>query len=465
MRKHPATSSRELKFKSMNMLDAERILTVTQLTRSIKNILESQYRFVRISGEISNLKTPYSGHSYFTLKDGSAQIRGVLFKQQKRFVDLALQDGQDVICFGRVTVYEPRGEYQIIADSLELFGTGQLQKEFEKLKLKLAEKGYFSTETKKALPPYPSKIIVISSPTGAAIQDFLKIASMRKSAVQIQILPVRVQGKDAAGEISQAIRTANTLTDIDIIVLCRGGGSLEDLWAFNEETVAEAIHQSAVPVVTGIGHEVDFTIADFCADYRCPTPTGAAEKLIPDTNILRQHLDTLLKGLVNRMHRKLLFLEQRMRHSVRMLANMKNLFKDSEFRLQLSTSYLVQATTKNLRKRENRLHSCIQRLQSQAPSTYIELQEKQLHFMTMQLHNHMRHILDRKKMVLAKQATLLNSVSPLATLGRGYSIVRKHNSRDESFQVITRSTDTSIGDEINILLHEGQLDCVVKEIK
>ncbi len=402
----------------------------------------------------------YSGHSYFTLKDSSAQVRAVLFKQQKRFVELNLHDGQDVICFGRITVYEPRGEYQLIVDSVELFGTGRLQKEFDQLKIRLAQKGYFDTETKKALPPYPGKIVVISSPTGAAIHDFLKIVRLRKSPIHIQIFPVKVQGKEAAGEIAGAIRTANNLDDVDIIVLCRGGGSLEDLWAFNEEVVAEAIHNSALPVVTGIGHEVDFTIADFCADFRCPTPTGVAEKLIPDTHALRQHLAALQKGLLNRMQRKMSFLDQRLHHSIRMLGNMKNIFKDSELRLQLSKSYLYQATTKNLRQREERLASCIRRLQAQAPSRSIQLQEKHLHFLTAQLHNHIQRILERKQMALAKQATLLNSVSPLATLGRGYSIVRKFRA-DGSYQVITRSTETSANDELNILLREGQLDCIV----
>jgi exodeoxyribonuclease VII large subunit len=449
----------------MNSFETQVILTVTQLTRSIKNILESEFRFVRISGEISNFKMPYSGHSYFTLKDGSAQIRAVLFKQQKRFVDLTLQDGQDVVCFGRVTVYEPRGEYQIIVDSVELFGTGRLQKEFEQLKIKLAEKGFFAAEIKKSLPPYPGKIVVISSPTGAAIQDFLKIVKIRKSPIQIQLIPVRVQGKEAAGEIAKAIQLANTLNDVDMIVLCRGGGSLEDLWAFNEEIVAEAIHRSVVSVVTGIGHEIDFTIADFCADFRCPTPTGAAEKVIPDTQILRQHLATLQNDLLNRMHRKMAFLEQRLRHSIRMLGDMKNLFRDSEYRLQLSKSYLFQATTKNLIERENRLNSCIRRLQAQAPSNRIELQERHLHFLTTQLQNHIERILERKQMALAEQATLLNSVSPLATLGRGYSIVRKLNTEDKSYQVITRSADTTVGDELNILLHEGQLDCIVQRSK
>jgi len=447
----------------MNTFQSQTVLTVTELTRSIKKILESDFRFVRISGEISNFKLVYSGHSYFTLKDGSAQIRAVLFKQQKRFVNLALQDGQDVVCFGRVSVYEPRGEYQLIVDSVELFGTGKLQKEFEQLKTQLAAEGYFDAETKKVLPPYPVKIVVITSPTGAAIQDFLKIVRLRKSPVQIQILPVKVQGRDAAGEIAQAIKTAHALDDVDIIVLCRGGGSLEDLWAFNEKVVAEAIHDARIPIVTGIGHEVDFTIADFCADFRCPTPTGVAEKLIPDTDALRRHLLMLQNSLSNRTYRKISFFEQRLRHSIRLLGNMKNTFKDAEHRLHLSTSYLCQAATKNLLTRENRLQACIRRLQLQAPSNRIVLQEKHLHFLIAQLHNHIHRILERKQMLLAEQATLLHSVSPLATLGRGYSIVRKFNAADNSYQVITRSIDTNVGDEINILLHQGRLDCIVKQ--
>lgn len=449
----------------MTISQSKTILTVTQLTRSIKEILESEFRFVRISGEISNFKMVYSGHSYFTLKDGSAQIRAVLFKQQKRFVELTLQDGQDVVCFGRVTVYEPRGEYQIIVDSVELFGTGRLQKEFELLKTRLAEKGYFALESKKNLPSYPEKIVVISSPTGAAIHDFLKIIKIRKSPVQVQILPVKVQGKEAADEIARAIQIANAFEDVDIIVLCRGGGSLEDLWAFNEEVVAEAIHRSSIPVVTGIGHEVDFTIADFCADFRCPTPTGVAEKLIPDTDILRRHLAALQNGMLQRMQRKMSFIEQRLRHSVRMLGNMKNIFKDAELRLQLSESYFYQAAKKNLSSREKRLHSCISRLQAQAPSSRIELQESHLHFLTTQLQHHMQRILERKHMALAELATLLNSVSPLATLGRGYSIVRKFNAEKDSYQVVTRSADANVGDAVNILLHQGQLDCIVKRSK
>ncbi len=447
----------------MKRTEAEPILTVSQLTRSIKSILENEYRFVRISGEISNLKTPFSGHSYFTLKDSSSQIRGVLFKQQKRFVELTLKDGQEVVCFGRVTVYEPRGEYQLVIDSVELFGTGRLQAEFERLKGKLSNRGYFSASIKKTLPAYPGRIVIISSPTGAAIHDFLKITRNRQSPLHIQILPVRVQGTEAAGEIARAIQMANSINNVDVIVLCRGGGSLEDLWAFNEEKVADAIHLSEIPVVTGIGHEIDFTIADFCADYRCPTPTGVAEKIVPDSLTLLHHIKTLQNSQRNRVQRKITFLDRQLKNSLRVLGNMKNIFDNAEYRLQLSKSYLFQAITRNISGRDNQLQSHIRRLQSQPPTTRIDFKEKHIQMLTGQLHNHIKRILERKQAAFVKQAALLNSVSPLATLERGYSVVRKFDVDKKSYRVISRSGDTKVGDELNIMLHKGQLDCVVKK--
>jgi len=449
----------------MTTLEPQPILTVTQLTRSIKNILEREYRFIRLSGEISNLKIPFSGHSYFTLKDSGAQIRAVLFKQQKRYLALKLQDGQQVVCFGRVSLYEPRGEYQIIVDTVELFGTGKLQIEFEQLKRKLTEKGYFSSELKKELPPYPKKIIVISSPTGAAIHDFLKIVKNRESNVHIQILPVRVQGKEASFEISSAIALANTIENADLIVLCRGGGSLEDLWAFNEEIVAEAIYHSNLPVVTGIGHEIDFTIADFCADFRCPTPTGVAEKIIPDANALLKYVTSLQNTLQERIVRKIKFLDQHLQHNVKMLGNLTNHLQNSDYRLNLSKTYLLQAIDKKLSEKEHALLNVKQRLENQAPSARIELQIKQVEFMVKQIKSHMSYILERKRAMLANQAGLLNSVSPLATLSRGYSIVRKVDKEDGSHSVLTNSKDVQEGAEVNILLFQGELDCTVTKSK
>lgn len=444
--------------------DSQAILTVTQLTQAIKNILETEYRWVRICGEISNLKTPFSGHSYFTLKDAGAQIRAVLFKQQKKFLDLALKDGQQVILFGRVSVYEPRGEYQLVVDSVQLHGVGRLLQEFERLKQRLAEKGYFAAELKKPLPSFPTKIVIISSPTGAAVQDFLKIVDNRKSPVHLQILPVKVQGRDAAAEIARAITVAQDIAGVDAVVLCRGGGSIEDLWAFNEEIVAEAIHRSAIPVVTGIGHEVDFTIADFCADCRCPTPTGAAERLIPDIAILRRHLQGLEASLALRTRRKLAFLEQQAQHLATRLGDMENVFKSIEFRLQLGKSYLVQAIAGNLAGKEQRLQALIRRLHKEAPATRIALQQQHLHWLVTQLNNHMRRTLENKQAALAGQASLLNGMSPLATLARGYAIARQKNPEDGGYRVLRKAGETEVGAEVQVLLHEGHLQCLVTAI-
>ena len=445
----------------MNTLQQETILTVSQFTAAIKDILETKYRFVRICGEISNLKTPFSGHHYFTLKDAGAQIRAVLFKQQQRFVDLKLQDGQQIVAFGRISVYEPRGEYQIVVDSVELYGIGKLLREFEQLKRKLADKGYFAAEIKKPLPAFPGKIIVISSPTGAAIQDFLKIAKIRKSPLHIQILPVKVQGKTAAGEIARAIDIAQRIDHADIIVLCRGGGSIEDLWAFNEEIVANAIHRSALPVVTGIGHEIDFTIADFCADFRCPTPTGAAERLIPDASLLDQHVRSLRASLQLRLERKLRSLEQQLSQCKKMLGDMRFVFSNLEFRLHLSKTHLLQAISDSLLKKEQKLQQLNRTLHDESPSSRIQAQEQHLRLLVTQLKNHMQRTLEQKQAVLAEQATLLHSVSPLATLARGYAIVRKKRPKDGTWHVVSRAKDAGIGEELKILLHEGQLDCVV----
>ncbi len=445
--------------------DSQPILTVSQFTRTIKNILEKKYRFIRISGEISNLKTAYSGHSYFTLKDSNAQLRAVLFKQQKRFQNLELEDGQHIVCFGRISLYEPRGEYQIIVDSVELFGTGKLQIEFEKLKKKLEAKGYFSNDIKQELPQFPKKIIVISSPTGAAIHDFLKIVEIRKSSVHILILPVRVQGKEASDEIATALRRANTIDEADLIVLCRGGGSLEDLWSFNEETVADAINQSRLPVVTGVGHEIDFTIADFCADFRCPTPTGAAEKIIPDTDSLIRHINSLQTTIRERVLRKLRFLEQQLQHNAKLLGNLKGLLQHSSYRLDLSKTYLLQSLQNILSEKEHSLANWQRRLENQAPSHRITLQEKKVQFLSKQLANSMAYILERKQAALANNAGVLNSVSPLATLSRGYSIVRKFDEKKGTHGVINRSNDVIVGDDVTILMHEGQLGCVVKNVR
>jgi exodeoxyribonuclease VII large subunit len=430
------------------------LLTVTQLNLANKNQLEGRFRFVRVTGEISNLKTPFSGHSYFTLKDGASQLRAVLFKQQKRFNQVTLADGREVLCTGRISVYEPRGEYQLIVDSVELGGSGRLQLEFEKLKRKLAERGYFAAERKKPLPPFPFRIVVISSPTGAAIQDFLKIVRMRQATVHVQILPVRVQGKEAAEEIARALALANRLEGVEVIVLCRGGGSLEDLWAFNEEVVAEAIFRSTLPVVSAIGHETDFTIADFCADYRSPTPTGAAERVIPDATLLRRQIAGLSHRLNLAVQGRLDQLDRVVRQEIRLLGDLRGVFAGFQHRLHLSRAYLAQSISKALDARENALQVQMHALQIQAPGNRITLQQKQLELVAGHLQYAIHQRLAGFQERLARQAALLDGVSPLATLSRGYAVVRRYDPVTDQLRVVTRAVDTRPGEALSLLLRE-----------
>jgi exodeoxyribonuclease VII large subunit len=440
----------------------ENILTVTQVTAAIRELLENHYRFVRVCGEISNLKTPFSGHSYFTLKDAGAQLRVVLFKQQKRFVSEEPADGQQVVVFGRISVYEPRGEYQLIADSLESYGIGKLLRDFEILKKRLGDRGLFNVERKKPLPAYPRSIVVITSPTGAAIQDFLKIVAGRNYPLHLRVLPVKVQGREAPGEIAAALTLAQDL-HADAIVLCRGGGSIEDLWAFNDEQVAEAIYRSTVPVVTGIGHETDTTIADFCADCRCSTPTGAAERLIPDGTALRRHVSALRERLRLYLDHKLQILEQRFRLQRLRLGTIGQRCSRLEFRLQLSEERLVQAMQEVLSKRERRLAHAAGELRRRLSLEGIDLRRRHLE----QLRERLRHQIDRviavKEGQLAQQASLLQGLSPLATLARGYSVVCTPSPRSNGRALIVETSDVEVGDRVDIYLRDGRLDCLVTD--
>ncbi|MBN2106659.1 MAG: exodeoxyribonuclease VII large subunit, partial [Deltaproteobacteria bacterium] len=257
------------------------IFTVAELTRHIRDTLESAYPDVWVEGEISNLRIPSSGHCYFTLKDEAAQLRVVMFRMQARLLRFTAEDGLKVICRGRINVYEQRGEYQLVADMLEPRGVGSLQLAFEQLKNRLAGEGLFAEERKKPLPFLPARIAVITSPTGAAVRDIIRIIHRRFPSVAILVVPVRVQGDEAPEEIARAIETVNQRGLGDVIIVGRGGGSLEDLWAFNTETVARAIAASALPVISAVGHETDTTIADFAADLRAPTPSAAAELVVP----------------------------------------------------------------------------------------------------------------------------------------------------------------------------------------
>lgn len=449
----------------MSLFFDTEVLTVSQATQSIRSLLEDSFRFIHICGEISNLRIPFSGHQYFTLKDSSAQIRAVLFKPQERYLSRSLKDGQQIICHGRISVYEQRGEYQLIVDIVEHLGSGELQVKFEQLKKKLAAEGLFDGARKKVLPLFPEKIILVTSPSGAAIHDFLTVWHSRRSSVDIQILPVRVQGKGAGEEIAAVLDLVNRKIPADMIVLCRGGGSIEDLWAFNEECVARAIDRSKIPVVTGIGHEIDFTIADFCADLRAPTPTGAAEKIIPDNLLLRQQIASHKRQLLQAISRKLTREQKALNQHLRFLGDLQDTLQPLSLRLDLSIHRFTQIAHHSLLHKEQKLGRLLERLERQTPLHTLALKTMQVEYLKKRLIQQVQGSLQKKRAALAKYAALLDSMSPLATLGRGYAIVRKADKGTATWSIISHSSEVHRGDQVEILLGEGSLNCEVLSTK
>ncbi len=437
------------------------ILTVTELTRAIRSTLELHYRFVQIRGEISNVRTPYSGHVYFTLKDSGAQIRAVLFKGQQKYLRQNLEEGLSVVCHGRLSVYEPRGEYQILIDTIDFSGRGDLRLEFEKLKARLAEEGLFAAEAKKPLPVFPQHILVITSPTGAAVHDFCKIATNRRYWGKISVLPVVVQGKNASLEIARAIETAGQETDADLIVLIRGGGSLEDLWAFNEEQTARAIHSSPLPVVTGIGHDIDLTIADLCADVATHTPTAAAEAVIVDTGSLCQVFLAHRKQLVDLMYQKIVVAYEKVNSLRRVIGSLDLYLANHQLRLDYQTTALTNIIDSRISRLQTKIEGALDRVSSQSPLHRIHLQRQRLEYLEDTLVRRMTSLLQRNEQRLGRQAALLDSVSPLSVLSRGYAIIRKKQADPEQREVVRSSAQVEIGAELDVTLHEGGLRCQV----
>lgn len=437
-----------------------KILTVTELTRSIKGLLESGFSFVTVSGEISNLRQPLSGHFYFTLKDEASQLKAVLFRQQQRYLAAMPADGLQVICRGRISVYEPRGDYQLIVDFIESRGAGALQLAFEELKRKLASEGLFNAEHKKRLPILPSRVALITSPDGAALFDFLKVAAARFAALPIEIFPVRVQGREAASEIIAALAALNDRRSSDIIVICRGGGSLEDLWPFNDERLARAIHASAVPVVTAIGHEVDFTIADFAADLRCPTPSAAAEQVIPHRQQLLQIIALHRQRTIKEILRKI----NEHRHIVQIqrgrLGDPRTMLTHFMLRLDYSQTTMLHGFVNLLSRYRAGVNQTVGRLHKQNPLQQLVLRKQWLAEQKRRLHAMIGLTLERRRARLNRTLSLLEAVGPLAVLKRGYSIVRAL----PGGEVIRASRQTKTGQALEVLLQKGRIECEVTKI-
>lgn len=443
----------------MHSMTSDQIQTVSELTQSIRGVLEVSFPFVTVVGEISNLRCPYSGHLYFTLKDETAQVKAVLFKPQQRYLACTPEDGMEVVCRGRISLYEARGEYQLIVDVLAAKGAGALQLAFDLLKRKLAAEGLFAGERKRPLPLLPERIALITSPNGAAVHDFLTMAQKRFAAVPVEIIPVRVQGTGAMEDIIEAITLCNERGLNDVIVLCRGGGSLEDLWTFNEERVARAIAGSHIPIVSAIGHEVDFTIADLVADFRAPTPTAAAEAVVPSRAQLYAQLHNLSNRLARTVVDRLAVFRRTIQTHRKVLGDPTSLLDQFRLTTDHALASLQFAFSSAIHQRQLALARLGQALARHAPEQRLEYQRQGVHELRRRLIQAMLCQQERKRAAFEKNAGLLHAISPLAVLGRGYSIVQQKNG-----DIIRSCAEVYPGENISITLARGGIDCEVKKI-
>lgn len=445
-----------MSFASLEQTD---IFTVSRLNNTVKEILEECFTSIWVEGEISNFAAPSSGHWYFSLKDANAQVRCAMFRGNQRRIGFSPKDGMQVLLKARVSLYPNRGEYQLIADHMEERGEGKLQRAYELLKKKLEAAGLFAEEHKKAFPLFPKSIGVITSPTGAAIRDILNVLKRRYPCAPVTIYPTLVQGDTAAPAIVKAIEIANRRKECDVIILARGGGSLEDLWPFNEEIVAQAIYQSDLPIISGIGHEVDFTIADFVADMRAPTPSAAAELATPDQAELLQNLQTQQQQLVRMMRTKLDSSKQHLTWVEKHLQQQhpKRRLAEQMQRLDFYEMTLTQLQNKLLVKLDARVKSLDARLLAKNPIQLIQRKLNQLQLNTQQLNSSMNTLISKKQTSLANAAATLDALSPLSTLQRGYAIALKQDAT-----IIRDSANIKIGENIKIKLHQGELACRVE---
>lgn len=441
-------------------MDDRRVLSVSELNSAIRSLLEGRFPFISVAGEISNLHRPYSGHSYFTLKDSSAQIKAVLFKTQQRYLQRPPKDGDHVVCRGRISVYEPRGDYQLIVDTLDFQGIGALQQAFVQLKQRLATEGLFDEHRKRPLPSSPEQVALITSPQGAAVHDFIRIATRRWPGLRIQVFPVPVQGNQAAGEMIKALEALNRLGRAELIVLCRGGGSIEDLWCFNDEQLARAIRASAIPVVSAVGHEIDFTIADFAADLRAPTPSAAAELCTPDAPALRQRLQQCQLRLWRVMDQGLAQSQQRLHLTRQRLSALPHRLMRLTLHLDHLTTQLGSALLTRLHQKTASLQAAELRLSQHNPRHRLDLMEQRLQSATHRLTQALAQHLEEKQLHFARTVALLHALSPLATLGRGYAIVRSVEPRP---RLITSASQVQPGERIEALLQQGKIVGVVEK--
>lgn len=444
----------------MELFSEKRILSVSRLTSLIRGVLEDNFEHVWVEGEVSNLAMPASGHLYFTLKDAGAQIRCVMFRASARALKFRPRDGMGLIVRGRITLYEQRGDYQLLVEYLEPQGIGALQLAFIQLKEKLAKEGLFAEERKRSIPSLPQRIGVVTSATGAAIHDILTVLNRRFANVEILLRPVKVQGEGAADDIVEAINDLNSYGDIDVMIVGRGGGALEDLWAFNEEKVARAISRSRIPVISAVGHEVDFTIADFVADLRAPTPSAAAELVVKSKEELASRVEFLRHRLLQRMHRTLAeaggeleSLSRALRDPTMLLGHLAQRVDDLSVRLDRSIAGAIKYRIIAIESLKNNL-------KLRNPSLAVERTRELVRALNSRSEISMRRHLDRSREVAAVFMARLETLSPLGTLARGYSIALKLPNRS----VVRASSQLNPNDSLELRLHKGRALCRVESI-
>ena len=436
------------------------VFTVSQLNQRAKQLLEITFNSIKVEGEISNLSRPSSGHWYFTLKDKGAQVRCAMFRSRTAQLKFQPKEGDKIVVRGKVSLYENRGDYQLIVDAMKPAGEGQLQQAFIVLKQKLGAEGLFNPEHKRKLPTDIKRIAVITSPTGAAIHDILTVLKRRFPAIEVDIYPTQVQGQDAAQQIIWAINQANSDARSDVIIVGRGGGSIEDLWSFNDEQLARSIFHSHLPIVSAVGHEVDFTIADFVADARAPTPSAAAEMLSPNQEEYLSRLNTLETRLENSIQQQLQNKQWQLQSAKGGLQHPGDKLRQYAQTLDMLELRMQQCQKNKLHQLMQRLAKNQQRLQQQSPDNKLQEIKTQLNYFQQRLANGMKQLLVHKGERLQQNALLLNAVSPLQTLGRGYAILQT-----DSEVVIRDSHDVKKGDLISARIGHGKLELIVEKVK
>ncbi len=445
----------------MSSFQSPSIYTVSRLNQSVRLLLERELGQVWISGEISNFTQPASGHWYFTLKDDTAQVRCAMFRNSNRRVTFRPQHGQQVLVRANITLYEPRGEYQIIVESMQPAGEGLLQQKYEQLKTRLAAEGLFDQQFKQPLPSHAHCVGVITSKTGAALHDILHVLKRRDPSLPVVIYPTAVQGEDAPGQIVRAIELANVRQECDVLIVGRGGGSLEDLWSFNDERVARAIFASCIPVVSAVGHETDITIADFVADLRAPTPSAAAEivsrnqlELLRQVQAMQQRLEMSMDYYLAGRNRRFALLNHRLQqqHPQLRLARQQTVLE----RLQQRMQNALDAQLKQASVRQQRV---IQRLNQQNPQPRIHRAQSRVQQLEYRLSQNIRDRLSVTRERFGVAITHLEAVSPLATLARGYSVTTS-----PAGGVLKKTGQVKVGDKLTTRLNDGWVESEVSNV-